>query len=173
MIPKIVLIIVLMLATLQAEVQVSSKTEFIDNGRVVNLDNKKFVVVSLRVPGADGRYYFVDQDGTVVYSGSISSGAKGHETPEGIFKVTRKYKKYMSTKFPDPSGINNMNYSMFFHQGFALHQGNTRFMSHGCVHLNKWDAKTIFKYVNYNTPVIITKDKYMPVINTKEKQWIN
>jgi len=157
---------------LQAGVLVQSKTEFINNGRVVDLYGRNFIVVSLREPGADGKYYFIDRDGTVVYAGTISSGAHGFRTPEGIFNVYRKHKKYMSKKHPDPSGRNNMNYSMFFTGGFALHQGNPNYMSHGCIHLSSWDARTVFKYADMGTPVVVTRDNYLPHLEAKEKQWL-
>jgi len=156
----------------QAKVLVQSKTEFINGNKHIDLYGKNFVVVSLREPGADGKYYYVDRDGTVVYAGIISSGARGYRTPEGIFNIYRKHKKYMSTKFPDPSGRNNMNYSMFFHRGFALHQGNPHYMSHGCIHLSSWDARTVFKHAPIGTPVVVTRDEYLPHLEPKEYQWL-
>ena len=142
-----------------------SKTEFLVQGysqeKSIDLLGKDFIVISLRERGADGRFYAVDKDGTVWLSGIISSGAKGHRTPEGNFKVYWKKRYHMSTKYPDESGINNMDYSMFFTGGYAMHLGNVQAMSHGCIHIGERNVRSLWDWVGNGTTVIVTKDKYM------------
>lgn len=100
------------------------------NTKIVNLKGKKFVVVSVSEPGSEGKSYAVDD---------ISSGAYGgHETPNGIFPIILKRRYYMSAAHPSADGINNMDFEMLFtNQGHALHLGNTKALSHGCIHIGK------------------------------------
>ena len=78
----------------------------------------------------------------------------------------------MSTKYPDASGINNMDYSNFFFKGYAIHQGNPNMMSHGCIHLSKKSAEIVFNNTEIGTPVIITRQNFLPLISIKEKRWL-
>ena len=147
-----------------------SKTKFALVGgdgkeKIVDLSGKDFIVISLREKGADGAAYAVDRDGVVWWAAPISSGAKGHETPSGIFKVIRKERYYMSKAHPDPSGKNNMDFSLFFtQQGHALHMGNTNAMSHGCIHVGEKGAATMFKWAKHGTTVVVTREHYLPYV---------
>ena len=166
---KIIMALMLALTlTFSTEIYPISKTEFVVNNgnkeRVVNLTGKNFIVISLRETGADGRIYSIDRDQTIWWSSVISSGAKGHRTPEGIYKVYFKKRFHMSTKYPDPSGRNNMNFSLFFHKGFALHQGNPNMMSHGCIHLDTITAKAMYNWSRNGLTVVVTKNSYMSLI---------
>ncbi len=147
-----------------------SKTEFVykkKNGteEKVNLKGEDFIVVSLREKGADGIAYAIDRDGVVWWAASISSGAKGHETPSGIFPIYRKERYYMSKAHPEASGINNMDFSLWFtHQGHAIHMGNDDGMSHGCIHVGEKGASTMFKWAKKGTKVVITRVHYLPFV---------
>ncbi len=131
----------------------------------VSLKGKEFIVVSVRERGSDGRFYAVDRDGNVWFTGPITSGANDFPTPSGIYTVLRKKRYYMSKDFPDPSGINNMDYSIFFtHRGHALHKGNVDWMSHGCIHISPKHIPTLFHWAKINqTKVVITRNTYMPM----------
>ena len=147
-----------------------SKTEFAVEGasgeKIVDLTGQDFIVVSLREKGADGLAYAVDRDGVVWWASLISSGAKGHETPSGIFTIFRKERFYMSKAHPDPNGINNMDFSLWFtQQGHAIHMGNDDAMSHGCIHVGEKGAHTMFKWAKKDyTKVVITREHYLPFV---------
>jgi hypothetical protein len=147
-----------------------SKTQFAvldKNGteKIVDLKGKDFIVISLREKGADGAAYAIDKDGVVWWAAPISSGAKGYETPSGIFKVIRKERHYMSKQHPDPKGVNNMDFSLFFtNGGHALHMGNTNAMSHGCIHVGEKGASTMFKWAGHGTTVVVTREHYLPFV---------
>jgi len=147
-----------------------SKTKFVykqKNGveKVVDLTGKDFIVASLREQGADGIAYAVDSDGVVWWAAPISSGAKGHETPSGIFPIFRKERFYMSKSHPDPKGVNNMDFSLWFtQQGHAIHMGNDDGMSHGCIHVGSKGAATMFKWAKKGTRVVVTREHYLPFI---------
>jgi len=134
-----------------------------ENVKTVDLTGKNFVIVSVREKGSDGRFYAVDVDGTVWWSGAVTSGAPEFVSPSGIFPILQKRRYHMSADFPDESGINNMDYMMkFTRQGHALHLGSTNWMSHGCIHIDQKDIPAIFDWVNYKTKIVITRHSYMP-----------
>ena len=136
------------------------------NEKIVDLKGKDFIVVSLREKGADGIAYAIDRDGVVWWAASISSGAKGHETPSGVYTVWRKERHYMSKAHPDPNGVNNMDFSLWFtSQGHAIHMGHTDKMSHGCIHMGEKGAATMFKWAQKGkTKVVITREHYLPFV---------
>lgn len=143
-----------------------SKTVFnlLKNGheRTVDLTGKNFVLVSVREHGSDGRFYAVDKDGTVWWSGPVTSGALEFRSPSGIFPIIQKKRHHMSTAYPDESGVNNMNYMMkFTKNGHALHEGSVNWMSHGCIHIDPKDVPAIYKWSTYKTKVVITRHSYM------------
>jgi len=152
------------------EVVPNSKTSFTVIGkegekRVIDLKGYEFIVVSVRERGSDGRFYAVDRDGDVWFTGPVTSGANDFPTPSGIYTVLRKKRYYMSKDFPEPSGINNMDYSLFFtNKGHALHKGNVDWMSHGCIHISPKHIPTLFRWAKiHQTKVIITRNTYMPM----------
>jgi len=131
--------------------------------RIVDLTNRDFIVVSVREEGSDGRFYAVDQDGTVWWSGAVTSGTMEYRSPSGVFHVLRKVRYYMSKAYPDENGINNMDYSLFFTKfGHALHKGSTNWMSRGCIHMDEKDIAPIFKWATTKTKIVITRHSYMP-----------
>lgn len=152
-----------------------AKNVFLDrrNGRLNHIKND-FVLISLNEKGT-GRFYYVDSKeagNTVIWSGIISAGAPNFRTPSGIFKIYHKKRKWMSTKYPDPSGVNNMDYSMFFSGGYALHKGCISYLSHGCIHIEEKYAKILFEHINKGATVIITRESYIPQLSKAEKKYI-
>ncbi len=147
-----------------------SKTRFqilTDSGeliREVDLKGQEFIVVSVREPGSDGRFYAVDRDGIVWWSGIITSGADDYKTPSGIYSVLRKIPRYMSKAYPDEDGVNNMDFAIFFtERGHALHMGSVNWMSHGCIHIAPKDIPVIYHWAKIGeTKVVITRKSYMP-----------
>jgi lipoprotein-anchoring transpeptidase ErfK/SrfK len=148
-----------------------SKTKFavLDKSgkeKIVDLSGEDFIVTSLREKDADGIAYAIDRDGVVWWAAVISSGAKGHETPSGIFTIFRKERFYMSKAHPDSKGVNNMDFSLWFtQQGHAIHMGNDNAMSHGCIHVGKRGAETMFNWATTNkTKVVVTREHYLPFV---------
>ena len=141
------------------------------NTKVVNLKGKKFVVVSVSEPGSEGKSYAVDEDGTIWWVDKIASGAYGgHETPNGIFPILLKRRYHMSAAHPSANGVNNMDFEMLFtNQGHALHLGNTRALSHGCIHVGRKDVEAMFKWVDTHTKVVIMRGHYGQFLE-KERQ---
>jgi len=134
-----------------------------DKEKIIDLTGKNFILVSVREKGSDGRFYAVDRDGTVWWSGPVTSGAPEFRSPSGVFSIIQKKRYHMSTAFPDESGVNNMDYMMkFTYRGHALHKGSVDWMSHGCIHIDPKDVPVIYKWSNFKTKVVITRHTYMP-----------
>lgn len=133
----------------------------------VDLTGKKIIVVSVSEPGSEGRSYAIDEDGIIWWTDIIASGVYGgNETPSGIFPILLKRRYHMSATHPSADGVNNMDFEMHFtHQGHALHMGNNRGLSHGCVHLGKKDAQTMFNWVDLKTKVVIMRGSYRKFLN--------
>jgi lipoprotein-anchoring transpeptidase ErfK/SrfK len=158
---KFILFVILSLFSF-SNVYPIAKTVFEENGKIVDLTGKNFIVVEIQQNGS-GKYYAVDQDGLCWATGLISSGGKN--TPEGIYKILWKKEHHMSKKYPDPSGINNMDFSLFFsNAGLALHKGNVNRLSHGCVHVSAFDMKRLFKWATYKTKIVILRSPYLDYV---------
>jgi len=154
---------------LKQELVILGKTKFkvinkkTQKSHIVDLSNQDFILVSAREHGSDGRFYAVDKDGTVWWSGPVTSGAPEYRSPSGVFPIIHKKRYHMSTAYPDEHGINNMDFMLkFTRYGHALHKGSVDWMSHGCIHIDKKDIPTLFKWANYKTKVVITRHSYMP-----------
>ncbi len=129
----------------------------------VDLSDRDFILVSVREKGSDGRFYAVDRDGTVWLSGPISSGAPHYRTPSGIFRILEKRRRYMSRRYPDTNGVNNMDFMMRFTRwGHALHKGDVRWLSHGCIHVSEKDVIPLYRWAYIGMPIVITRERYMP-----------
>lgn len=143
--------------------------------KTMNLKGKKFIVVSVSEPGSEGKSYAVDEDETIWWIDDISSGAYGgHETPNGVFPIILKRRYHMSAAHPSVNGVNNMDFEMLFtNQGYALHLGNTKALSHGCIHIGKKDVEAMFKWVDTDTKVIIMRGTYGKFLNQELKAFQN
>ena len=138
-------------------------TKFETDQQITDLRGQEFIVVSVRERGSDGRFYAVDRDGVVWWSGASASGADDFKTPSGIYREKNKKRYHMSSKYPSSDGVNNMDWSIFFtNQGHALHQGSTDWMSHGCIHIDPKEIQTLFHWAHTGTKIIITRKSYMP-----------
>jgi len=154
---------------LRNELKPISKTVFnvrnlkTDEEKTIDLTGENFIIVSVREKGSDGRFYAVDEDGTVWWSGAVTSGAPEFRSPSGVFSIIQKKRYHMSNAYPDESGVNNMDYMMkFTYNGHALHKGSVDWMSHGCIHIDPKDIPVIYKWSNAKTKIVITRHTYMP-----------
>ena len=134
-----------------------------DSEKIVDLTGKDFIVVSVRERGSDGRFYAVDRDGTVWWTGPVTSGAPEFRSPSNLFPIIQTQRSHLSKDFPDESGVNNMDYMMkFTKRGHALHKGSVDWMSHGCIHFDPKDVPVIYHWSTFKTKVVITRHTYMP-----------
>jgi len=99
------------------------------------------------------------QNGKRIFSGAISSGKKGRETPTGYYKVLEKDKYHVSNSWPQPNGGAKMPYMIrLTNSGIAMHQGYVPGYraSHGCIRMKKSFAKKLFKWTDYSTVIIVS-----------------
>jgi hypothetical protein len=74
----------------------------------------------------------------------ISGGRPGYRSTPGVFQMTsRRLRRHSSSEFP---GKDNMDFSLFYHDGEALHQGNPDVQSHGCIHVPAPYAEQLFDW---------------------------
>lgn len=168
---KFILLTLTLLTTLFSEQIIFpiSKTEFVIQNdykeTLVDLTGKDFIVISLREHGADGRVYAIDRDGVPWLTGIISSGARGYRTPTGVHSIKYRKRFHMSTVYPDASGINNMDWSLYFtNTGHALHLGNINSMSHGCIHVSYNKIRSIWNWAPNGTPIVVLRESYMDFV---------
>ncbi len=99
--------------------------------------------------------------GAQQHSWAVSTGLGGGP-PAGTYRPQRLERKWFSRKF----GMSPMPYSIFFHEGYAIH--GTIYVSrlghrasHGCVRLHPSNAATLFSLVNRegmgNTRIVIER----------------
>lgn len=101
---------------------------------------------------------YVYVGGELQHSLQVSTGMRGHETPNLDLRPTGPvYEKYTSSKYPegDYKGMGNMPYAVFLRGGYAIH-GTTpgsfsklgKKASHGCIRLHPDDAQVFYNLVN-------------------------
>jgi lipoprotein-anchoring transpeptidase ErfK/SrfK len=103
----------------------------------------------------------VSVDGQSAYMWRVSTGRGGFGTPTGRFRPQWMARSWFSTRYYGSP----MPYSIFFHNGYAIHGTNyiSRLggpASHGCVRLHPANAATLFMLVRRagmgNTAIAIT-----------------
>ena len=86
----------------------------------------------------------------------ISTGAPGHSTPAGSFRVYRKERYSWSVPFKVW-----MPWASYFTGGIAFHEYAyvpTYAASHGCVRVSRFDARALFAFAPDGTPVQVVWD---------------
>ena len=87
-------------------------------------------------------------DGALRYRWTVSTGRANYGTPNGTYRPVRMERQWFSKEYYDSP----MPYSIFFHNGYAIH-GSYEISrlggpaSHGCVRLHPANAKTLFALV--------------------------
>jgi len=117
------------------------------------LSTEKEIVIDLNIQKA-----YALENGHIVFQGRISSGKKGRETPNGIFKIMEKMRYHKSNLWPKPNGGAKMPYMMrLTDSGIAMHLGHVpnRPASHGCVRLKNGFAQKMFRWAKVGTKVVI------------------
>jgi lipoprotein-anchoring transpeptidase ErfK/SrfK len=95
----------------------------------------------------------VIQDGYVRYIWPVSTGRDNMATPNGVYAPQRLERNWFSKAYYDSP----MPYSIFFHNGYAIH-GSYAIdrlggpASHGCVRLHPYHAELLFDLVQQEGP---------------------
>ncbi len=105
------------------------------------------------------------QNNNLIYNFPISSGTLVHPTITGTFYPWGKYLSYEmiggSIYGRDYYDLPNVPYVVYFYQGYALHgtYWHNNFghpMSHGCINLSIANARLIYSWIDYSTPITIS-----------------
>jgi len=74
----------------------------------------------------------------------IAGGRPGYRSAQGVFQMTsRRLRHHSSSEFP---GKDNMDFSLFYNEGEAIHQGDPNVQSHGCIHVPAPFAEQLFDW---------------------------
>jgi lipoprotein-anchoring transpeptidase ErfK/SrfK len=82
----------------------------------------------------------------------VTTGKPGFETPVGMHEVLWEDIDHRSQQFDNAP----MNYSVFFVDGIAFHEGSLYEQSHGCVHLSTTAARTFYNALEEGDAVQVT-----------------
>ena len=96
----------------------------------------------------------VFRNGLAIAASTCSSGARGHETPTGVFTILQKRKEHYSSTYNNAPMPNMQRLTW---QGVALHAGHLPGYpaSHGCIRLPVRFSELLFSVTQHGTPVII------------------
>jgi hypothetical protein len=104
----------------------------------------------------------VEEDGALLYTWPVSTGASGYDTPSGEFKPFRMERDHFSREWDDAPMPNSI---FFTREGHAIHgSGHVKAIgtpaSHGCVRLVPKNASILFDLVKQegmnHTRVVLT-----------------
>ncbi len=96
------------------------------------------------------------EDGVLRFSGRISSGKEGRETPTGLFRILEKKRYHRSNLWPKPNGGAKMNYMLrLTNTGIAMHLGYVPNYpaSHGCIRMKNGFAQRMFRWAEVGVSV--------------------
>jgi len=104
---------------------------------------------------------FVYRNGILIGVTTISSGAKGHETPTGVFTVLQKKVTHHSNLY-DSAPMPYMQRLTW--DGIAMHAGKLPGFpaSHGCIRLPKAFSKLLYSTTKLGMTVVITDNETIP-----------
>jgi hypothetical protein len=119
------------------------------------------VVVSL-----DDQIAYVYRNGVLMARSTVSTGARGHETPTGVFTILEKNKVHESSLY---KGAQMPNMQRLTWSGIAMHAGQLPGFpaSHGCVRLPLEFSEKLFSITEKGGTVVITQRQSKPSNSTK------
>lgn len=101
-------------------------------------------------------------DGAELYRWPVSTGRRGHDTPNGMFRPQRLERHWYSRQYE----MTPMPWAVFFHRGYAVHGTLEAYnlghaASHGCVRLRPDNAAILYSLVRRqgmaNTRIMVTQ----------------
>jgi hypothetical protein len=99
-------------------------------------------------------------DGAEIYRWPVSTGRRGHDTPNGTFRPQRLERHWYSRQYE----MTPMPWAVFFHRGYAMHGTMEAYnlghaASHGCVRLRPDNAAILYSRVRRqgmaNTRIVV------------------
>lgn len=114
------------------------------------------IIISLSTQRA-----YVYRNGLPIGVSTVSTGAKGHETPTGVFVILQKAQKHYSNLYNDAPMPMMQRLTW---DGIAMHAGHLPGYpaSHGCIRLPLEFAKLLFGITKIGLTVVITDNPLAP-----------
>ncbi|HEX4140863.1 MAG TPA: L,D-transpeptidase [Candidatus Methylacidiphilales bacterium] len=121
------------------------------------------VIVLVSLPD---QVLYVYRNGVRIGRSTVSTGAKGHRTPTGVFTILQKKVDHESSIY---KGAKMPHMQRLTWTGIAMHAGNLPGYpaSHGCVRLPENFAEKLYTVTKLGTTVIIADNKSGPDTSTK------
>ncbi|HUB68235.1 MAG TPA: L,D-transpeptidase family protein, partial [Candidatus Methylacidiphilales bacterium] len=121
------------------------------------------VVILVSLPD---QIMYVYRNGVRIGRSTVSTGAKGHATPTGVFTILQKKVRHESSIY---KGAQMPHMQRLTWTGIAMHAGNLPGYpaSHGCVRLPEDFAEKLYSVTTLGTVVIIAGNKSGPDMTTK------
>jgi hypothetical protein len=119
------------------------------------------VVVSI-----DDQVAYVYRNGVQIARSTVSTGAPGHETPNGVFTILEKNRDHESSIY---KGAQMPNMQRLTWSGIAMHAGQLPGYpaSHGCIRLPYGFSDKLFSLTEKGGTVVITKKYAKPSTTNK------
>lgn len=116
------------------------------------------VVVLVSLPLQTASVY---RNGILIGRSSVSTGAKGHETPAGVFTILEKNQTHYSATY-DNAPMPNMQRLTW--QGIAMHSGNLpgHAASHGCIRMPYDFSTLLYGITTRGATVVIGNSRNQP-----------
>ncbi len=116
------------------------------------------VVVLVSLPLQTASVY---RNGILIGRSSVSTGAKGHETPAGVFTILEKKQTHYSATY-DNAPMPNMQRLTW--QGIAMHSGNLPgyAASHGCIRMPYDFSTLLYSITARGATVVVGSGKNQP-----------
>jgi hypothetical protein len=92
------------------------------------------------------RLYAYESGFQKFYFDRIRGGSARNPSDRGVFKVYKRLRYHTSSLAPDSVG--NMDFSLFYNKGEALHQGSPDSESFGCIHVRPTEAEQLFAWAS-------------------------
>jgi len=118
------------------------------------------VVVLVSLPLQTASVY---RNGILIGRSSVSTGAKGHETPAGVFTILEKSQTHYSKTY-DNAPMPNMQRLTW--QGIAMHSGNLPgyAASHGCIRMPYDFSTLLYSITTRGATVVVGSGKNQPYL---------
>jgi hypothetical protein len=84
----------------------------------------------------------------------VHGGSVADPSTRGVFQMSsRRLRHHTSHTFPEPP--DNMQFSLFYNRGEAIHLGPPTVPSHGCIHVGMPDAENLFRWAGAHDILVI------------------
>lgn len=120
----------------------------------------------LMVVSIDDQVAYVYRNGVQIARSTVSTGKKGHATPDGVFTILQKHKKHVSSIY---KGAKMPNMQRLTWQGICMHAGNLPGYpaSHGCIRMPLEFSAKLYSITKNGSTVVVTSKAAPPSKSTK------